>query len=509
MPRISKAAIIIVPALLLLAAAAVMHIFALNFEKGNLYPPYSSLRSDPLGTRGLHDSLVNLKSVDVERNYYSFDRMQEDPPSVFLVSGAPSKGMLMGRKRIAEKLGALAMKGDRVVVTFSIIGKWEPIEDEEDLEDSKESKEQGEKEAETENAPSESVLQKPQQDDKALSGSKDLELEPLEPEFTDEEHVPPANEEKAVIKSSEEDEPSKLEQAVGDEDSGEEAAVKETSEEEDSKDDGEEKEISPRVEKIRDYLNLHDIASGKENWGLSMNQNPDFVFGDSQAILSLEYADSGLAPNVSWYSSWFFEDISPKWRVIYTYQDKPVMVERDFGRGSLVFCTDSYFLSNESLAEKPSTELLVWLFKPYDRVVFDEWHLGIAKQEGISTLARKYGLAGAGLALLIWALLYVWHNAAPLVPRKSEEPSKGANGEHISSRGYAEAMASLLRRNITNEEVLRHCFLLWENSAKNDKDLPKELQEKVQLAVLSPGKASVKEVVEAYNRAVDILARER
>ncbi|ACL02675.1 hypothetical protein Dalk_0972 [Desulfatibacillum aliphaticivorans] len=468
MPRISKAAIIIVPALLLLAAAAVMHIFALNFEKGNLYPPYSSLRSDPLGTRGLHDSLVNLKSVDVERNYYSFDRMQEDPPSVFLVSGAPSKGMLMGRKRIAEKLGALAMKGDRVVVTFSIIGKWEPIEDEEDLEDSKESKEQGEKEAETENAPSESVLQKPQPD-----------------------------------------ESSKLEQAVGDEDSGEEAAVKETSEEEDSKDDGEEKEISPRVEKIRDYLNLHDIATGKENWGLSMNQNPDFVFGDSQAILSLEYADSGLAPNVSWYSSWFFEDISPKWRVIYTYQDKPVMVERDFGRGSLVFSTDSYFLSNESLAEKPSTELLVWLFKPYDRVVFDEWHLGIAKQEGISTLARKYGLAGAGLALLLWALLYVWHNAAPLVPRKSEGPSKGGNGEHISSRGYAEAMASLLRRNITNEEVLRHCFLLWENAAKNDKDLPKELQEKVQLAVLSPGKASVKEVVEAYNRAVDILARER
>src|SRR5882724_4121777 len=36
---------------------------------GELYPPYSSLRSDPLGTRALFDSLSELPELRVERLY--------------------------------------------------------------------------------------------------------------------------------------------------------------------------------------------------------------------------------------------------------------------------------------------------------------------------------------------------------------------------------------------------------------------------------------------------------
>src|SRR5687768_457897 len=56
--------------LLLLAASFVfglVRLFQLRFEAGDVYPEYSSLRADPLGTKALYASLGKL--IDVTRNY--------------------------------------------------------------------------------------------------------------------------------------------------------------------------------------------------------------------------------------------------------------------------------------------------------------------------------------------------------------------------------------------------------------------------------------------------------
>ena len=36
---------------------AVIHIMLLRYERGDLYPPYSTLRTDPLGARAFYEAL--------------------------------------------------------------------------------------------------------------------------------------------------------------------------------------------------------------------------------------------------------------------------------------------------------------------------------------------------------------------------------------------------------------------------------------------------------------------
>ena len=56
---------------LLLAAvflAGVVQLFLLRFAGGDVYPPYSSLRSDPFGTKALYESLERIPGVTVTRH---------------------------------------------------------------------------------------------------------------------------------------------------------------------------------------------------------------------------------------------------------------------------------------------------------------------------------------------------------------------------------------------------------------------------------------------------------
>lgn len=52
-------------------------LLSLRFDTGDVYPPYSSLRADPLGTKALHDSLALLDQVRVARNFRPLDRLTD------------------------------------------------------------------------------------------------------------------------------------------------------------------------------------------------------------------------------------------------------------------------------------------------------------------------------------------------------------------------------------------------------------------------------------------------
>ena len=57
---------------LALAAAffyGVTRLFVLRYEKGDVYPPYSSLRADPLGVKGIYEALDGLSGVEASRNF--------------------------------------------------------------------------------------------------------------------------------------------------------------------------------------------------------------------------------------------------------------------------------------------------------------------------------------------------------------------------------------------------------------------------------------------------------
>ena len=52
-------------------------LFAIRFEAGDVYPAYSSLRADPLGTKALHDSLGSLPGRRVDRLYRPLSRLED------------------------------------------------------------------------------------------------------------------------------------------------------------------------------------------------------------------------------------------------------------------------------------------------------------------------------------------------------------------------------------------------------------------------------------------------
>ncbi|MFP4445332.1 MAG: DUF4350 domain-containing protein [Desulfosudaceae bacterium] len=64
--------------LAVLFAGGVLRLFALRFQAGDIYPPYSSFRSDPLGSRVLYESLRSLPGVTAERNLTALNRLERD-----------------------------------------------------------------------------------------------------------------------------------------------------------------------------------------------------------------------------------------------------------------------------------------------------------------------------------------------------------------------------------------------------------------------------------------------
>ena len=69
-------------ALLVLGLA---HLFSLRFQSGDVYPPYSTLRSDPLGTKVFYSSLAPLRGLDVKRNIMPLSDLPENGTSTTLL----------------------------------------------------------------------------------------------------------------------------------------------------------------------------------------------------------------------------------------------------------------------------------------------------------------------------------------------------------------------------------------------------------------------------------------
>ena len=102
--------------------------------------------------------------------------------------------------------------------------------------------------------------------------------------------------------------------------------------------------------------------------------------------------------------------------MIFAVENHPVIIERKWGKGTLVLSSDSYFISNEALQNERQTELLVWLIGSSREVIFDEAHFGIYENPGIASLIRKYRLHGLVLGVIVLAILFVWRRAVSFVP---------------------------------------------------------------------------------------------
>jgi len=111
-------------AIVLLAASAiafafgVVWLFELRFEAGDVYPPYSSLRSDPLGAMALYESLENMPGLTVQRDFSSSNELPETPNTAYLQLGGRADEWKSLPNDLYREIAAFVSRGGRLVIAF-------------------------------------------------------------------------------------------------------------------------------------------------------------------------------------------------------------------------------------------------------------------------------------------------------------------------------------------------------------------------------------------------------
>src|SRR5690349_11760228 len=108
-------------ALLLIAVvfvAGLGWLFKLRLGQGDVFPPYSTLRADPLGPRAIFEAFQELPNLRVERSLKALKKIPESPPRTLLFAGMTRVQWQNFSLEEANVLDAAARGGSRVVVVF-------------------------------------------------------------------------------------------------------------------------------------------------------------------------------------------------------------------------------------------------------------------------------------------------------------------------------------------------------------------------------------------------------
>lgn len=381
-----------VPLLLLLIciaffAGTLFLLLKWRFENGDVYPRYSSLRSDPLGTMIFFESLERLPGLTVRRDLSAAGRLPRGENTTYLHLAGDAESWKEMPEKTAREIERFLLEGGRLVILLS-----------------------------------------PQTDDGRQRKDK--------------------------------------------------ADEKDKS--------GEEEEDSESVALLK-------------KWNLELAFEPLKKKGSNiEPVMVRNVSSQPLPPELRWHSGAILKNLGPAWTAIYSREKNPVLAEREFGAGSLVFATDAYVTSNEAMLRNRHAGLLAWLIGPNRQIVFDEAHLGVMSEPGIAALARKYRLYGFVGAVLILAALFIWKNSSSLVP----PPPSRHRDMQVIGRDSAAGFASLLRRNIPPDKLLEVCAGEWRRTFAHDKRSAPGKAEKIAaiLAGENARPARKRNPVEAYRR---------
>ncbi len=92
-------------------------LFRLRFEAGDIYPPYSTLRTDPLGAKALWQALDELPDVSVRRNFTPLEEFEPADKQALFVLGVSHRLSLDDSHY--EELADFAAGGGRLVVAMT------------------------------------------------------------------------------------------------------------------------------------------------------------------------------------------------------------------------------------------------------------------------------------------------------------------------------------------------------------------------------------------------------
>ncbi len=104
-------------ALLAVLVLGVMHLFELRYKRGDVYPPHSTLRADPLGAKAIFDVLGAMPGFDVRRNFRPLVRLKPPQPITLAYVGVGYEAR-WGEDELRE-FESLVSKGTRAVFVFA------------------------------------------------------------------------------------------------------------------------------------------------------------------------------------------------------------------------------------------------------------------------------------------------------------------------------------------------------------------------------------------------------
>lgn len=404
---------IVIAALAILGMGALYRLLLLQYESGDVYPKYSSFRSDPLGLLVLHDAVASLDGPAPRRSLAPLDQSGFPDRATLLIAGA-----LISPDEIAtlERLEAFVNAGGRLVILF----------------------------------------------------------DPDSP-------IPVKREEAAATKEEGDSAPG----ADEDEDQSE--------------------PLTDRGDDMLDALFPTQDISERWDFGYDRRERPE---QDGEAtwprVTRGDGAPGSLPGNLLWRSELVFRDVSPAWQTIYRRGLYPVVIERPMGEGSVVLATETYPVSNEALRHERASSFVSWLIEPSRVLVFEETHLGVARGSGIMQLVRRYRLAPVLLVGVLLVLLFIWRNAASLVPKRAA-PGRSDRAERAPSA--IAGLSSLARRSVAPTEILDTCWRLYEAPTARRRPLDEKLDGEVQrvLSTYRDAPARRRDPVAAYNEIRSIV----
>jgi len=151
----------------------------------------------------------------------------------------------------------------------------------------------------------------------------------------------------------------------------------------------------------------------------------------------------------------YFEE-ADGWKVRDKVGSRVLAIERDFGKGSVVLLAESLDFSNYSTVATDRLRQVSGALGGYQRIVFDEHHLGIAESGSVVGMARQFRLTGLAIGLAICAALFIWRNASSFPPIEAARP-----GERLSGRTSQAGLLTLLKRHIPPAELAAVCWREW------------------------------------------------
>jgi len=96
----------------------VVQLFELRFSTGDVYPPYSTLRADPLGAMAFYESLGKMPGISVRRDFSVSNRLPEEPQTVYFHLAAGNYEWDYVPSDLFHELKDYLARGGRLVITY-------------------------------------------------------------------------------------------------------------------------------------------------------------------------------------------------------------------------------------------------------------------------------------------------------------------------------------------------------------------------------------------------------